>query len=184
VTKADYTVVESERVYDGRIVKVRRDQVRMPAGNIAAREVVETTDAVAIVAIDERDQVCLIRSYRHPQGGFVWELPAGRLDVDGEPALETAKRELREEVRLQSDAWTLLSTSISSPGFATERIHLFLAERAVPIIDPDFETTDEELGIVVEMRPLQQAIADVVSRSLQDGKTIAGLLLAAKHLQK
>ena len=177
-----YVVVESRRVYNGRIVKVRRDQVRMPAGNAATREVVETTDAVAIVAINKRNQVCLIRHYRHPQGGFVWELPAGKLDVENEPPLETAKRELREEVRLASDSWKLLTTSISSPGFATERIHLFLAEAVYSIDDREFKAEDEERGIVVEMRSLKQAIADVRSQKLQDGKTIIGLLLAEKHV--
>jgi 8-oxo-dGTP pyrophosphatase MutT (NUDIX family) len=180
-----YAVVSSKRVYKGRIVTVRLDRIRMPDGNIAPREVAETTDAVAVAAIDEHEQVCLIRHYRHPQRGFVWELPAGRLDVANETPLKAAKRELREEVRLASRSWTLLARSISSPGFATERIHVFLAAGAYATrAAKGFKAEDEERGIVIEMRPLSQAIADITSGKIQDGKTIVGLLLAAKHLQK
>ena len=177
-----YEVVESERVFKGHIVNVRRDRVRMPAGNVVDREVAETTDAVAVVAVDDQKRVCLIRHYRHPQGGFVWELPAGRLDVATESPLEAAKRELSEEVQMASDSWTQLTTFISSPGFATEKIHVFLAEDAYAV-DDEFEAEDEELAIVVEKRSLQQAVADVTAQSLNDGKTVVGVLLAARHLQ-
>lgn len=176
-----YEVVTSKPVYRGRIVTVRRDSVLMPEGNVAQREVAETTDAAAIVAIDDSDRVCLIRHYRHPQKGFVWELPAGRLDVANESALKTAKRELREEVGLESKSWTALTKFISSPGFATERIHLFLAQHVTAVRERE-ELHDEERGIRVEMRPLQKAIDDVLGRKIHDGKTIAGLLLAAKRL--
>lgn len=178
-----YRVVDSKRVFEGKVVTVRLDQVEMPDGNVAIREVAETTNAVAIVAIDDRDRVCLLRHYRHPQGGFVWELPAGRLDVENEPPLETAKRELREEAKLQSDAWTFLTESISSPGFATERIHLFLAEH-VTAIESDFDAEDEESGLIVEMRPFDQALADIDAQKIIDGKTINGLLLAARRRAK
>lgn len=178
-----YAVVDSKRVYEGRIITVRRDRVRMPAGNVVPREVAETTNAAAIVAIDDSNRVCLIRHYRHPQGGMVWELPAGRLDVENESALKTAKRELREEVGLVSTSWTRLTSFISSPGFATERIDIFLAQHVKSVKERE-ELQDEERGIKVEWRPLEKAIDDVVKRKIQDGKTVAGLLLAARHLKR
>lgn len=181
--KKAYPVIDTDKVYEGRIITVRCDQVRMPAGNVARREVAVTTDAAAIVAIDNKGQVCLIRHYRHPQGGFVWELPAGRLDVENEPALKTAKRELREEVGLVSKSWKRLTTLISSPGFATERIHLFLAQQVKAVKDRE-ELQDEERDIKVEWRLLQKAIDDVMDKKIQDSKTVAGLLMAARYLGK
>jgi len=173
-----YIVVESKKVFDGKLVSVRHDRVRMPSGDVVTREVVEAVDAVAVVAIDDEGRVCLVRQYRHPLGEHVWELPAGRMDVEGEPALDAAKRELREEVQRQSDAWSLLTTEISSPGFATERVHIFLAERVRKAAVPEgFEAKNEEREIEVAWRALDEAIGDVTVHKIQDSKTIIGLLL-------
>jgi ADP-ribose pyrophosphatase len=177
-----YEITESDVVYKGRIVQVRRDKIKMPAGNVATREVVETTDAVAMVALDTSNNICLIRQYRHPQRDFVWELPAGRMDKASETALETARRELEEEVQLTSETWTKLATSISSPGFASERIHIFLAENVRRCAAPaGFEARNEERGIVIEMRSLRDAVADVLNGSIADSKTALGILLAGRR---
>ena len=99
----DYRVVASEPVYDGRIISLRRDTVAMPGGGDSVREVVTHPGAVAVVALDDDGRVVLLRQYRHPVGGYLWELPAGLRDADGEPPLETAKRELAEEVLLAAE---------------------------------------------------------------------------------
>src|SRR4029453_8780722 len=100
----------------------------MPGGGESVREVVRHPGAVAVVAVDDWERVVLLRQYRHPVGGYLWELPAGLRDEDGEPPLETAKRELAEEVLLAAEQWSLLTTHYSSPGFCDELVLVYLAE--------------------------------------------------------
>ena len=95
-----YEVTESTLAYQGRVISVRRDQVRMPDGDISQRDVVVHPGAVGVVALDEADRVVMVHQYRHPVGGPLWELPAGILDVPGEPASSAAARELAEETGL------------------------------------------------------------------------------------
>src|ERR1700734_992705 len=99
----------------------------MPDGELAVRDVVEHMGAVAVVAVDDRDRVLMIRQYRHPAGAMLWEVPAGLRDVSGEPLVETARRELLEEAGCQAGRWHLLTDYYSSPGISTERIRIFLA---------------------------------------------------------
>src|SRR5215218_1294234 len=96
----EFQVLDSEPVYEGRIISLRRDTVAMPGGGSSVREVVHHPGAVAVVALDDEDRVVLLRQYRHPVREHLWELPAGLRDEDGEPPLATAKRELAEEALL------------------------------------------------------------------------------------
>lgn len=172
-------ILRSERVYTGRIVNVRRDEIQFPGERTATREVVETTDAVAIVAIDDQSRVCLVRQYRHPQGNYIWEVPAGRLDTPNEDPVTTAKRELLEEAGLSSDDFSLLTVAISSAGFATERIHIFLATGAHPAAIPSsFRPSVEEQGIQRALRPIDNVVCDINEGRLTDAKTVIGVLLA------
>src|SRR5690348_15652462 len=100
----------------------------MPGGGDSVREVVRHIGAVAVVALDDEGNVVLLRQYRHPVGGYLWELPAGLRDADGEPPLETAQRELAEEVQLRAERWSLLTTTFSTPGFCDEQVLVYLAE--------------------------------------------------------
>src|SRR5215210_3702213 len=124
----DFRVLESQQVYEGRVISLRRDTVAMPGGGSSVREVVHHPGAVAVVAVDDQDRVVLLRQYRHPVGEHLWELPAGLRDEDGEPPLETAKRELAEEALMAADRWSLLTTTYSSPGFSDELVLVYLAE--------------------------------------------------------
>ena len=124
----EYETLKSETVYEGRIITLVKDTVAMPGGGDSVREVVRHIGAVVIAAIDDEGRVLLVRQYRHPVGGYLWELPAGLRDADGEPPLETAKRELAEEARLAAEHWSLLTTTYSTPGFCDEQVLVYLAE--------------------------------------------------------
>jgi 8-oxo-dGTP pyrophosphatase MutT (NUDIX family) len=177
----DYRVVASETVYEGRVITLRRDTVAMPGGGESVREVVHHPGAVAVVAIDDHDRVVLLRQYRHPVGGYLWELPAGLRDADGEPPLETAKRELAEETLLAAGRWSLLTTTYSSPGFCDELVLTYLAEDLSTVDRPDgFTVEHEELDMTIERVPLDEAVQRVFDGGIRNGTAVIGLLAAAQ----
>src|SRR5829696_4628430 len=151
----EYRVVSSETVYDGRVISLRRDTVAMPGGGDSVREVVTHQGAVAVVALDDAERVLLLRQYRHPFGTHLWELPAGLRDADGEPPLETAKRELAEEALLGAARWSLLATIYSSPGFSDEQVSIYLAEDLSDVDRPEgFTVEHEEADMELDRVPL------------------------------
>lgn len=163
-------VLSSNMVYTGRVVSLRVDEIALPWGGTAVREVVEHPGAVVVVALDEADRVYLVRQYRHPPRRYLLELPAGGLEVDEDP-LTAAQRELREEVGLEAREWTSLGSFFSSPGFANELMHAFLAR--------DLVTTERDLDddedIVVVRRPLSEVLSH--PEETADAKTLATLCL-------
>jgi ADP-ribose pyrophosphatase len=170
-------VTESRVIYAGKVVSVRVDQISLPEGKTAVREVVDHPGAVVVMALDEDHRVTLVRQYRHPIGRYLLELPAGGLEPDEDP-LSAAQRELREEVGLQAREWTALGSFFSSPGFANERLHAFLARglTAVPS-DPD---DDEDISVV--RYPLTELLDHLEHTS--DAKTLATLLLVQRELER
>ena len=176
-----YRVVASEKVYEGRVISLHRDTVTMPGGAESVREVVRHPGAVAVVALDDRERVVLLRQYRHPVGGYLWELPAGLRDSDGEPPLETAKRELAEETLLAAERWSLLTIHYSSPGFCDERVLIYLAEGLSPAERPDgFTVEHEELDMTVERVPLDDAVQRVFNGDIRNASAVIGVLAAAQ----
>jgi 8-oxo-dGTP pyrophosphatase MutT (NUDIX family) len=176
----EYRVVASEVVYEGRIITLRKDVVAMPGGGTSVREVVHHPGAVAVVAIDDQDRVVMLRQYRHPVGEYLWELPAGLRDVDGEPPVEAARRELAEEVRLAAERWSLLTTQYPSPGFCDELVLLYLAEGLSDAELPDgFTAEHEELDMTVERVPLADAVQWVFDGKVRNSLAVIGLLAAA-----
>jgi len=162
---------KSERIYTGRILNLRRDLVALPDGREASREVVEHTGAVAVVTLDEKGRVYLVRQYRYPVGRVTLEIPAGKLDP-GETPEACARRELREEVGVVARSWEHLLTFYSTPGFSDEIMYLFLArDLSVEKAQPD---EDEFLEIV--SLPWQEALDKVWTGEIKDAKTIIGLL--------
>ena len=177
----EYRVLATETVYEGPVVTLVKDTVAMPGGGDSVRDVVRHPGAVAVVAIDDEDRVVLLQQYRHPVGRHLWELPAGLRDADGEPPLETAKRELAEEVQLAADRWSLLTTTFSSPGFTDEMVLVYLAEGLSPTDHPEgFEAEHEELDMTVERVPLAQAVQWVFDGTVRNGAAVIGLLAAAQ----
>ena len=177
----EFRVLKSEPVYEGRVISLRRDTVAMPGGGDSVREVVHHPGAVAVVALDDDENVVLLRQYRHPVGKHLWELPAGLRDEDGEPPLETAKRELAEEVQLAAARWSLLLTVNNSPGFSDEVVQVFLAEGLRPAERPDgFVVEHEEADMTVERVPLADAVQRVFDGDIRNSSAVAGILAAAQ----
>jgi ADP-ribose pyrophosphatase len=177
----EYETLGSETVYEGRIITLVKDTVAMPGGGDSVREVVRHIGAVAIAAIDDEGRVVLVRQYRHPVGGYLWELPAGLRDADGEPPLETAKRELAEEARLAAERWSLLTTTYSTPGFCDEQVLVYLAEGLSEAPLPEgFTVEHEELDMTVERVPLADAVQRVFDGGIRNASTVVGLLAAAQ----
>ncbi len=178
----EYRLVSSETVYDGRVISLHLDTVAMPGGGDSEREVVRHPGAVAVVALDDDDTVVLVRQYRHAVAAYLWELPAGLRDADGEPPLETAKRELAEEALLAADRWSLLTTTFSTPGFCDELVLVYLAEGLSDVARPEgFTVEHEELDMTVERVPLAEAVQRVFDGSIRNSAAVIGLLAAAQH---
>ena len=176
-----YDVLASEVAYDSGFTRVRVDRVRMPGGE-ATREVVETADAVAAVALDGDGRVVLVEQYRHPLGARAWELPAGKLDVEGEDTEAACQRELAEEVGLRAGRLELLGTFANSAGWTSERTTLYLASELTAVGPPAGFTADhEEADLAVRRVLLDDAVAEVEDGTITDGKTVVGLLLAARR---
>ena len=117
--------VSSQTIFEGQIVKLTVDQARLPDGNLASREVVYHPGGVAVLALDEENNVFLVRQYRYPIQQLLVELPAGKLDHGAEEdILLGAKRELSEETGLEAEEWTYLGYTLASPGFCTEALHM------------------------------------------------------------
>lgn len=164
-------------VFTGRVITVSSEKVQLPNGQLADYEIVHHPGGAAIVAIDDRHRVCLLRQFRPAAGGWVWELPAGRLE-HGEPPSLTAKRELVEEAGREAADWQELGPMLSSPGVFDERIHLYLARSLteVPQRHEPYEVLEPHWV------DLPVALARALSGELQDSKTVVGLLRAAARL--
>jgi ADP-ribose pyrophosphatase len=172
----DFTVLSTSDIYVGRILALRSDEVEMPGGGHATREVVEHLGAVAIVALDDDDQVTMIHQYRHPLGRRIWELPAGLIDHLGEDPVETAKRELVEEVGLAAENWSVLVDVAASPGFTDEVVRVFLAT-GLSVVDREL-LGDEEADLVARKFPLAEAVRMALAGELLNGATVGGVLAA------
>jgi ADP-ribose pyrophosphatase len=163
------------------VISLRRDTVAMPGGGDSVREVVHHPGAVAVVALDDDENVVLLRQYRHPVGKHLWELPAGLRDEDGEPPLETGKRELAEEVQLAAARWSLLLSVNNSPGYSDELVDVFLAEELSPVDRPDgFVVEHEEADMSIERVPLADAVQRVFDGDIRNSSAVAGILAAAQ----
>jgi ADP-ribose pyrophosphatase len=169
--------VSSERVFDGKLLHVRRDTVRLPDGGLATREYVVHPGAVLIVPVLPDGRLVVERQYRYPIGEVFIEFPAGKLDA-GEAELATAQRELAEEAGVSAQDWRSLGVCLSSPGVFTERLHLFLATGLTPA------ATAHERAEVIEIHwlPLAQACRWAVDGTVADAKSALGLLRAAATL--
>jgi 8-oxo-dGTP pyrophosphatase MutT (NUDIX family) len=168
--------VEGETAYDGKIFRVRSETFRHEDGEEVTREIVRHRGAVGVVAHDG-ERVYLVRQPREAVGvPDLLELPAGKLDVEGEEPLDTAKRELAEEIGKAASQWEHLASFYTSPGFTDEECHVYLA---TGLSDAEAET-DEHERIDVETRPLSEL--DALIDEARDSKTLIGLLELRRRL--
>ena len=176
----DFRTLDSRRIYTGAIVSLRVDDVAMPDGHTAEREVVEHHGAVAVVAVDEQDRVVLVHQYRHPVGLSLVEPPAGLLDVDGEDYLAAAQRELAEEVQLEADQWRVLVDVVTSPGGSEESARVYLATGLHEAPHPEgFVPEDEEAHMQVGWEPFEALVDGVLQGRLQSPLLVAGIMALA-----
>ncbi len=173
----EFRTLSTEDVYIGKILALRADEVAMPGGGRARREVVEHLGAVAVVALDADDQVTLIHQYRYPLGRRVWELPAGLLDVAGEDPLVTAQRELGEEVGLAAREWSVLVDLATSPGFTDQSERVYLATGLSEVDRPE-PVSDEEADLVIHQVPLAEAVRMAFAGEIVNAPAVSGLLAA------
>jgi ADP-ribose pyrophosphatase len=169
-------LTDSRRIYEGRIVNLRVDTVEMRGGRTAQREVVEHTEAVAVVPVAPDGRIVLVRQYRLPVGAVMLEVPAGSLDGD-EDAETGAQRELQEETGFAAGRLTRLCGFWVAPGYCTEYIHVYLAED----LRESSLDADEDEDVEVELVTLDQALAAIDAGEIEDAKSIVGLLQYARH---
>ena len=174
-----YQVLASTRHFQGRVLTLRTDEVRMSDGRVATREIVEHPGAVAVVALDDDDQVVLVNQYRHPVHRYLDELPAGLLDVAGEPAVLAAQRELKEETGLAAAHWYVLVDLFTSPGMTDEAIRIFLARGLSEAPGERFVPEHEELTLTVSRVPLDDAVGQALRGELTNAAAVAGVCAAA-----
>ena len=168
--------IDSEVVYEGKIASVRRDTFRYPDGSSAEREIVAHPGAVAIVAHDS-EVLHLVRQPREAVGEeALLELPAGKLDVEGESPLDCAKRELVEEVGVEASDWRELKRIYTSPGFAAEVVHIFLAT-GLREVDPSPDAEERLEAVRWPLAELDGAIEEC-----SDSKSLIGLYLLRDEL--
>jgi ADP-ribose pyrophosphatase len=175
----NFEVVDSTPIFAGRVVKLRVDDVRMPGGGTAKREIVGHGGAVSVAAVDSADpdtaNVLLIEQYRPAVGRRLWEMPAGLLDVPGEPAQPAAARELLEETGYRADTWSVLLDVATSPGFSEETVRIYLATDLTFDGRPE-GGDDEEAELRVVWVPLRVAVQAALAGSIVNVMAVAGLL--------
>lgn len=166
-------------VFRGRVLTLNLERVRLPNGREAELEIAHHPGGAAVVALDANGRVCLLSQFRHAAGGWLDELPAGKLD-GGEPPLECAVRELAEEAGMRAARWDKLGEYLSSPGVFTEVIHVYLARDLTPVPS----APEEHEVFEVHWLPMAEAVARAARGDLRDGKSLVGLFWAAEAVRR
>lgn len=176
-----YEVLKSTERLKNRVFTIVTDELRMPDGSVAERDYMRHVGAVGVVALDDEDNVVLVKQYRHPLGREIWELPAGLIDVPGEKLAEAAARELAEEADLHAGRYDLLIDANPSPGCSNEIIRLFLARELTEVPDGErHERTHEEAGMTVTRVPLDRAVTMALSGEITNAACLVGILALAQ----
>lgn len=170
-------LLNKREIFSGRVVRLNVETVRLPNGHTAELEIVHHPGGAAVVALDDAQRVCLLRQFRHAAGGYVWELPAGKLEPD-EPHAVTAARELAEEAGQVGKRWDYLGHCISSPGVFTENVHVYLARD----LTPTPSATEAAEVLEIHWVPLPEALRRAADGDIVDSKTVFGLFRASNLL--
>lgn len=173
------TCIDSEQIWKGRLLDVRRDRVRLPDGSEGVREYVTHPGAVVMIPVLDDGRLVFERQYRYPVGRVMLELPAGKIELD-EDTLETAKRELREETGFEAADWRHLATMHPTIGYADERIEIYLARQLTALASNEL---DEGEFLEIVILSLDEAFEEIRAGRLTDGKTLSALLWTEKVLR-
>jgi len=166
-------VDHTRRIFKGRVVTLDIDTVTLPNGATIELEMIHHPGAAAVVPMKEDGTVILIRQYRHAAGGYIYEIPAGKLHPGEDPKL-CAARELQEEIGYRADSLELLASILTTPGFTDEVIHIY---RGTGLTKGKQDLDHDEVIEIVEL-PLEKALAQIIDGTIRDGKTIVGLQTA------
>lgn len=164
-------------IFEGRIITVHEDEVLLPNGNTASREVVEHPGGVAVVAVDEADNVYMVRQFRYPFQKVLLEIPAGKLNY-GEDPFTCGVRELKEETGLIAERFDFLGSFMVSPGFCGEKIYIYLARG----LSSGEMNLDPDEFLEVEKYSLSELMNKIMNNEIEDGKTVIGVLKAYQML--
>ena len=177
---APFGILSTTERFRGHVISVYTDDVRMPGGGSAERDIVRHPGAVGIVALDDDERVLLVQQYRHAVRRHLWEPPAGLLDVEGERADVTAARELYEEAGYRAARWDVLVDLYQTPGGSDEALRLFLARDLTPVEPADrFLGEHEEADMPLSWVPIETAVDLVFSGRLHNCAAVAGILALA-----
>jgi ADP-ribose pyrophosphatase len=171
-------LIDRREIYDGRVVDLRLDTVRMPNGRTAELEIIRHRGAAAVVPLTSSGEVLLVRQYRHATGSWLLEVPAGKLER-GEQPIACARREVEEEVAVKAGELVELGVIWTTPGFTDERIWLYLATG----LEPGEQALEADEALTVERRPIADALGAVHSGEICDSKSMIALLRAAHYLE-
>ena len=169
--------IDSRDIYDGKLLHVKCDRVKLPDGKEAMREWIKHPGAAAVVPLFADGNILMVRQFRYPVDSVTLEIPAGKLDAQGEDPLICAKRELSEETGYSANAWEKLTTIATTVGFSDEYIHLYLAKDLAP--GKQHPDSDEFINAV--KMPLKEAVDMIYRGEIIDAKTIIAILMTAKH---
>lgn len=181
MSEFDEVTVNSESIFQGRIISVRVDEVMLQNDKYAKREIVDHKGAVAVIALTDEGNIVLVKQYRKALERTIIEIPAGGIEA-GESLEETAKRELEEETAYRADKWSYLQSFATSPGFANEIIHIYLAEELVKVEHPRVGDEDEFIE-VVEVTA-EQAEQLIQTQQIFDAKTAWAVLYMQTKLSR
>lgn len=169
---------ETRDVFDGVLLHVRQDTVRLPNGASSIREVIRHIGAVCVIPVTDRNEVIVERQYRYPVDQIMLEIPAGKLDAPDEDRLSAIQRELREETGYSADEWIPLGDFHPAPAYSDEYITMYLARG----LHQGRQALDEDEFLDVYAVPLQELVRDVMDGRISDAKTQVAVLKAARML--
>lgn len=173
-------LIYRETVYEGRIWDVVHDSVQLsPGGARIERDYITHPGAVCVLVLDEEDRVLMVNQYRHPVQMRLWEIPAGLLDVAGEPPLEAAKRELWEEADRTAEDWSILTDVFLTPGSSAEAVRIYLARGAQLVPEEQrHQRTEEESEMIIRWVPLDEVVAQVLAGKIHNPTAMIAVLAA------
>lgn len=163
--------LDSQLIFDGKVIRITLDKVRLENGDTSMREVVHHHGGACIMPVTDKDEIYMVRQFRYALGEELWELPAGKLEA-GEDPFEAAKRELEEECGLTADEYTSLGCLYPTVGYDSEKIYIWIARG----LHSSHQHLDVDEFLDVHKVPFQQALQMVLDNTIRDSKTVAGIL--------